>query len=227
MATNIRRLRVKSYENLLKKSVLKVLILLLASYSTIPDFALAEDKIKGKYEVIGSIEKLKRVKQVEMIEFFNYSCGHCYRFLETSKKLHAKFKDKLYHKKYPIYWGQQTAFPAKAFYITDELGLEEKFTQELFDTNFKLQINIFQPRIIQRLSQHYKIEQEIRDGMKSPVIEAKVNESLALANKYNANETPTIILNKVLKITPSISGGTTEMMTENLELIIGDILGYN
>ena len=227
MATNIRRLRVKSYENLLKKSVLKVLILLLASYSTIPDFALAEDKIKGKYEVIGSIEKLKRVKQVEMIEFFNYSCGHCYRFLETSKKLHAKFKDKLYHKKYPIYWGQQTALPAKAFYITDELGLEEKFTQELFDTNFKLQINIFQPRVIQRLSQHYKIEQEIRDGMKSPVIEAKVNESLALANKYNANETPTIILNKVLKITPSISGGTTEMMTENLELIIGDILGYN
>ena len=217
----------KSCENLLKKSALKILILLLASCSTIPDFALAEDKIKGKYEVIGSIEKLKGTKQVEMIEFFNYSCGHCYRFLETSKKLHAKFKDKLYHKKYPIYWGQQTAFPAKAFYITDELGLEEKFTQELFDTNFKLQINIFQSRVIQRLSQHYKIEQEIRDGMKSPVIEAKVNESLALANKYNANETPTIILNKVLKITPSISGGTTEMMTENLELIIGDILGYN
>ena len=217
----------KSCENLLKKSVLKVLILLLASCSTIPNFALAEDKIKGKYEVIGSIEKLKGVKQVEMIEFFNYACGHCYRFLETSKKLHAKFKDKLHHKKYPIYWGQQTALPAKAFYITDELGLEEKFTQELFDTNFKLQINIFQPRVIQRLSQHYKIEQEIRDGMKSPVIEAKVNESLALANKYNANETPTIILNKVLKITPSISGGTTEMMTENLELIIGDILGYN
>ena len=217
----------KSCENLLKKSALKVLTLLLASFSTIPNFALAEDKIKGKYEVIGSIEKLKGAKQVEMFEFFNYSCGHCYRFLETSKKLHAKFKDKLYHKKYPIYWGQQTASPAKAFYITDELGLEEKFTQELFDTNFKLQINIFQPRVIQRLSQHYKIEQEIRDGMKSPVIEAKVNESLALANKYNANETPTIILNKILKITPSISGGTTEMMTENLELIIGDILGYN
>ncbi len=217
----------KSCKNLLKKSVLKVLILLLAICSTLPNFALAEDKIKGKYEVIGSIEKLKGAKQVEMTEFFNYSCGHCYRFLETSKKLHAKFKDKLYHKKYPIYWGQQTASPAKAFYITDELGLEEKFTQELFDTNFKLQINIFQSRVIQRLSQHYKIEQEIRDGMKSPVIEAKVNESLALANKYNANETPTIILNKALKITPSISGGTTEMMTENLELIIGDILGYN
>ena len=205
----------------------KILFFLIASCLILPSFVLAEDKIKGKYEVIGSIEKLKNAKQVEMIEFFNYSCGHCYKFLETSKKLHQKFKDKLYHKKYPIFWGEQTALPAKAFYITDELGLEGEFTQELFDTNFKLHINIFQPRVIQRLSQHYKIEQEIREGMKSPTIEAKVNESLALAKTYKANETPTIILNKVLKVTPSISGGTTEMMTENLELIIGDILGYN
>ena len=192
-----------------------------------PGLVLAEGKIQGKYEVIGPVEKLEGVKQVEMIEFFNYSCGHCYDFLETSKKLHNKFKDKLYHKKYPIYWGQQTAFPAKAFYIADELGIEEKFTQELFDTNFKLQINIFQLRVIQRLSQHYKIEQEIIEGMKSPSIAAKVNESLALAKKYNANETPTIILNGTLKVTPSISGGTVDKMTENLELIIGDILSYN
>ena len=217
----------KPCRNPLKINLLKTLFFLLAGCSTLTGFAFAADKIQGKYEVIGSIEKLKNVKQVEMTEFFNYSCGHCYEFLETSKKLHTKFKDKLYHKKYPIFWGQQTALPAKAFYITDKLGLEEKFTQELFNTHFKLQINIFQPRIIQGLSRHYKIEQEIRDGMKDPAIEAKVKESLALANKYNANETPTIILNKVLKVTPSISGGTTEMMTENLELIIGDILGYN
>ena len=213
--------------NPLKKKFLKILFFLLAGYSTITSFVFAADKIQGKYEVIGSIEKLKGVKQVEMTEFFNYSCGHCYRFLETSKKLRAKFKDKLYHKKYPIFWGQQTAFPAKAFYITDKLGLEEKFTQELFNANFKLHINIFQPRIIQGLSRHYKIEQEIKDGMKDPTIEANVKESLALAKKYNANETPTIILNEVLIVTPSISGGTTEMMTENLDLIIGDILGYN
>ncbi len=133
----------KPFKDLLKKRFLKVLTILLTGCLIFPSFSLAENKIKGKYEVIGSLEKLKGVKQVEMTEFFNFSCGHCYRFLETSKKLHTKFKDKLYHKKYPIYWGQQTDFPAKAFYIADELGLEGKFTQELFDTNFKLNINIF------------------------------------------------------------------------------------
>jgi len=216
-----------TYKIIFIKTLQRVSLALLLTSLMSPSNLLARDGISGKYEVIGPVEKLKDAKQVEMIEFFNYSCGHCYRFLKTSKKLHDKFKDKLHHKKYPIYWGQQTDLPAKAFYITDELGIEERFTQELFDTNFKLQINIFQPRVIQHLSQSYKIEQEIRDGMKSPSIEAKVNQSLNLAKKFNANETPTIILNKVLKVTPSISGGTVEKMTENLELIIGDILGYN
>jgi len=215
-------------KNIFRKKLQQVLLALLLTGFIVPlNYVAAENEIKGKYEVIGPIKKLKGVNQVEMIEFFNYSCGHCYDFLKASKKLHNKFKEKLFHKKYPIYWGQQTALPAKAFYIADGLGIEEKFTQELFDTNFKLQINIFQPRVIQRLSQHHKIEKEIRDGMRSPAIAAKVNESLALAKEYNANETPTIILNKVLKVTPSISGGTIDKMTENLELIIGDVLGYN
>lgn len=217
-----------THKNIFGEKLRQVLLaLLLISFIFPSNIVIAEDEIKGKYEVIGPVEKLKGIKQVEMIEFFNYSCGHCYHFLKASKKLHDKFKEKLFHKKYPIYWGQQTAFPAKAFYIADELGVEESFTQELFDTNFKLQINIFQPRVIQRLSQHHKIEQEIRDGMKSPAIAEKVNKSLALAKKFNANETPTIILNSVLKVTPTISGGTIDKMTENLELIIGDILGYN
>ena len=204
----------------LRQALLVLLILLI----TTPNIAFATE-IKGKYEVIGTIEKLKGVKQIEMMEFFNYSCGHCYQFLKTSKKLHKKFKEKLFHKKYPIFWGQQTAFPAKAFFIADGLGLEEKFTQELFNTNFKLQINIFQPRVIHRLSQIHNIEQEIRDGMNSPDIAEKVNQSLALAKEYNANETPTIILNKVLKVTPSLSGGDVDKMTDNLELIIESILG--
>ena len=211
-----------------RKNLEKIfLVLLVTTFIGSPHLLLAGNKIQGKYELIGSIEKLKGVNQVEMIEFFNYSCGHCYHFLKTSKKLHEKFKEKLFHKKYPIYWGQQTAFPAKAFYIADELGVEEKFTQELFDTNFKLQINIFQPRVIQRLSQYYKIEQEMKDGMESPAVSAKVNKSLALAKRYNANETPTIILNDVLKVTPSMSGGSVDKMTENLELIIDNILSYN
>jgi len=204
----------------MKQAAATLLTLFFLPLSTV----LADEAIRGKYEVIGDIDKLKGVKTIKMLEFFNYSCGHCYKFLETSKKLRAKFKDKLHHKKYPIYWGDQTPYPAKAFYIADELGLEEEFTRELFDTNFKLNINIFQPKVIRFLAKEYKIEKEMTAGMQSTAISAKTNESLALAKKFKANETPTIIINNVLKVAPSITKGNVEEMTTNLEVIFEDIL---
>ena len=202
----------------------QVVAITLAFIFFLPGTILADEKIRGKYEVIGDIKKLKGIKTIKMLEFFNYSCGHCYRFLETSKKLRTKFKDKLHHKKYPIYWGNQTPYPAKAFYIADELGLEEEFTQELFDTNFKLNINIFQPKVIKFLANEFKIEKEMTEGMQSTAISEKTNESLALAKKYKANETPTIIINDVLKVAPSTIKGNVDDMTANLETIFDDIL---
>ncbi len=202
----------------------QVAVILLAFIFLLPGTVVADEKIRGKYEVIGDIKKLKGLKTIKMLEFFNYSCGHCYRFLETSKKLRAKFKDKLHHKKYPIYWGNQTAYPSMAFYIADSLGIEEEFTQELFDTGFKLSIDVFQPKVIRFLAKEYKVEKEMKEGMQSDVIKAKTDESLALANKYKANETPTIIINDVLKVAPSTSGGNVDEMTANLEIIFDDIL---
>jgi len=200
---------------------------LLALTFLIPAAAFADNKIRGNYEVIGDLNKLKGAKSIEMKEFFNFSCGHCYRFLETSKKLKKKYKDKLHHKKYPIYWGNQTPYPSMAFFIADGLGMEEKFTQDLFDTNFKLNINVFQPKVIKFLAKDLGIEKEMTAGMQSPKIKAKAQECLELAKKYNANETPTLIINDVLKVTPSIAKGDVDVMTENLDLIFQDVLGYN
>ena len=205
----------------------KLSAVLLTLLFLLPVGVQADEKIRGKYEVIGDISRLKNVKTIEMIEFFNYSCGHCYRFLETSKRLHAKFKDKLHHKKSPIYWGNQTAYPAMAFYIADELGVEEEFTQELFDTNFKLGVNIFQPKVIKFLARDFKISKEMTEGMQSASIKAKTDHSLELAKQFKANETTTIIINDVLKVAPSMTHGSTEEMTDNLEKIFDDILKKN
>ncbi|MBI4384051.1 MAG: DsbA family protein [Nitrospinae bacterium] len=204
-----------------------VLTVLLSLAVLLPGTAWsAAEKIKGKYEVVGAIDSLKGAKEIEMLEFFNYSCGHCYRFLETSKKLHAKYKDKLLHKKYPIYWGNQTPYPSMAFYISDELGMEGKFTQDLFDTNFKLNINIFKPQVIQILAKDFGIEKEMTAGMQSDKIKARVDKAIELGKQYNASETPTIIINKTLKVVPSKFDGNVDAMTDNLDVIFHDILNF-
>ena len=62
------------------------------------------------------------------------------------------------------------------------------------------------------------------EGMQSSAISAKTNKSLELAKKYKANETPTIIINDVLKVAPRITKGNVDDMTANLEVIFNDIL---
>ena len=83
---------------------------------------------------------------------------------------------------------------------------------------------MFQPRNLRMLAVQFGIEKEISDGFQSEKIKAKVQKSLDLANQSNANETPTIIINGVLKVAPSMVGGSTEKMTDNLEIIFDDIL---
>jgi protein-disulfide isomerase len=47
---------------------------------------------------------------------------------------------------------------------------------------------------------------------------------MELAKQFNANETPTIIVNEALKVTPSIAGGNVDAMTDNLDIIFQDLL---
>ena len=62
------------------------------------------------------------------------------------------------------------------------------------------------------------------EGMQASSIKNKVQNSLALAKQYKANETPTVIINDTLMVTPSISGGSVDLMTDNLEVIFDSIL---
>ena len=67
-------------------------------------------------------------------------------------------------------------------------------------------------------------EKEMEEGFKSERIKKKVQQALGVAKKYNANETPTVIINGVLKVTPGIVGGDIDDLTDNLIVIIDDIL---
>jgi len=47
---------------------------------------------------------------------------------------------------------------------------------------------------------------------------------IKLAESYNVVETPTIIINGNLKVTPSIAGGGVESMVIDLDTIIGSFV---
>ncbi len=179
------------------------------------------EKLPGKYELIGDISKAFGKKQVTMVEFFNFSCNHCYKFLTTSESLSKKYGDKIIHKKVPIFWGKQTPYPAIAFYLAQEKGNVKELTKTMFDYHFKNGAPIFDPQVVNMIISEIGMTEDIR---RQESLFAKVQDGISLARKNSANETPTVILNEVIKVTPTITGGGVEKMTENLDIIIHALL---
>ena len=199
----------------------KLLLVLFIAILLSPVKSFGLDRLPGKYELVGDIKNALGKDRVTMIEFFNFSCGHCYKFLSTFPRTQQKFGNKLVHKKIPIYWGKQTPFPAIAYYLAEEKGKGEEVLHSIFDANFQGGAQIFDPRVVNFIMSESGISADVRNQND---LNAKVTEGIRLAFKYQANETPTIILNDVIKVTPRIVGGDVGKMTENLDLIISKLL---
>ena len=199
----------------------KILIILLAAILFFPITSFALKKLPGKYELLGDINKAFGKDRVTIVEFFNFSCGHCYKFLTHSKNLERKYGNKLVYVKIPDFWGKQTEFPAIAFYLAQSKGKAEEVTKNIFDANFQGGAQIFDPRVVNFIISESGIAEDVRNHNN---LITKVRQGMELASKYRANETPTIILNDVIKVTPRIVGGGVEKMTENLDLIISKLL---
>jgi thiol:disulfide interchange protein DsbA len=182
------------------------------------------EEYKGEYEVIGDLTKLKGLKQVEIEEFFNFSCGHCYGFQKEFEKLKEKYKEKLIYKGKPIFWGNQTPFPAMAYMIAIEKGKGEIAKKEIFDSNFRLGADVFDLRTIGFIIRSLGIADEFEKEKQEGRVKKMVDDVQKLANQYGVKETPTVVINGILKVSPSISKGDVKKMTENLDMIIGDIL---
>lgn len=199
----------------------KLLIVLFAAILLFPINSFGLEKLPGKYKLIGDINKAIGKDHVTVVEFFNFSCKHCYKFLSASKSLLRKYGNKITYKKIPVFWGKQTPYPAIAFYLAQEKGIAEEVTQSIFDANFIGGAQIFDPRVVNFIISESGITEDIRNQNN---LHAKVRQGMELATKYSANETPTLILNDVIKVTPKIAGGDVDKMTKNLDLIISKLL---
>jgi len=199
----------------------KILIILFAAILLFPIKSFGFKTLPGKYELLGDINKAFGKDRVTVLEFFNFSCGHCYKFLTYSKNLERKYGNKLAYVKIPIFWGRQTEFPAIAFYLAQSKGIAEEVTKNIFDANFEGGAQIFDPRVVNFIISESGIAEDVRNQNN---LIPKVRQGMVLASKYKASETPTIIINDVIKVTPRIAGGDVEKMTENLDLIISKLL---
>lgn len=81
-------------------------------------------------------------KGVEVLEFFNYACSHCYDF-EPVLKLWLKAKPKDVEFRYvPAVFNERMLPLAKTYYALEELGLLDKMHERVYEAIHEKRVNL-------------------------------------------------------------------------------------
>ncbi len=165
----------------------------------LPMISFAENFIAGKdYEDLGAanIPKTKTV-----IEFFSYGCPWCFRLQPSITKWHKADAAGLEFTKVPVIFHKPWSYYAKAFYVIQSQGLNDKLDPVLFKAiqTDKLTLNS-NDAMIDFLSAQGLDKQFVRSAFtQSPTMDLKIADANRTMADYRINSVPTFVINQRYK----------------------------
>ena len=84
------------------------------------------------YDVISPPVRTRASDKIEVVEFFAYSCGHCYNFEPLLQQWKKTLPDEVVLNPSPAVWSAPMEPHAKAFYAAKALGVLDKMHGVLF-----------------------------------------------------------------------------------------------
>lgn len=111
-------------------------LLLLAAAGCLPAQAqvpMARYVAGEHYTVIDNPVQPPDDGRVHVIEFFLYSCPHCYHFEDTINAWAAQLPDDVAYRKVPVLFGRRGKIYARMFYTEKQLGVFDQLHERIFD----------------------------------------------------------------------------------------------
>lgn len=191
-------------------SVKKVIVVLIVmSLFSLQSYAGEKAPVLGIYDEMPGHEFKFDGKQVEIIEFLSFYCGHCYQFEKSIPVIKGNFPKKLKWKTVPLYWGKGSPKPGEAYLLAEEAGKGEQMKKALFEAFFVDKRDIGSIDVLEdiavRIGLGFDFSQKLRNGEKA----REAGEAILTANKYDIKETPTMIIAGNLKVNPRMLGNPT------------------
>jgi thiol:disulfide interchange protein DsbA len=202
-----------------KLSVLLMVVLFLS----VSAYAEQKTNIEGVYEKLAGQKFSFDGKEVEIIEFLSFYCGHCYQFEKSIPIIKGNFPRKIKWKTVPIYWGKGSPKPGEAYLLAEEAGKGEEMKKALFHAIFVEKRDIGNIGVLEdigvKVGLGFDFSRKLRTGAKA----GAVGEAILMANTYAINETPTLIIAGNLKTYPGMFQGNTDILRDNTITILKSI----
>ena len=151
--------------------------------------------------------------QVEVAEFFMYSCIHCYNFEPYVQQWLQNKASYINFIRVPTVWNPAVRLHAQAFYAAEALGKGEEmhtpFFREMHVTGNYLQ----SPEAVETFFDQFGVSADDVNGtMESFAVHTKVQRADELARRYRVDSTPTVVVNGKYRTNASMAGGYDQLI---------------
>jgi len=146
------------------------------------------------------------VKGVEVLEFFNYACSHCYEF-EPNLKTWLKTKPKNAEFRYvPAVFNERMIPLAKTYYALEEMGSLEKLHDKVYHAIHQQQLNLTDRAILLKWIGEQGVDtKKFEATFDSFSVNNKVQRAAQMTRNYRIPGTPYLIVGGRYMTGPSMS----------------------
>lgn len=151
--------------------------------------------------------------QIEVLEFFLYTCPHCYHFEPVISPWSGKLPNHMVFKRVPANFGPNAALYARAHYTAEILGVSDKVRPELFRAIHEERRTVDNEAELAKLFQKAAgvDEKTFKETFSSFAVDNMVRKSDALSRAYAIAGVPAVTVAGKYVISPR-QGGTFENM---------------
>jgi thiol:disulfide interchange protein DsbA len=145
-------------------------------------------------------------KGVEVLEFFNYACSHCYNF-ESLLKSWLKTKPKNVEFRYvPAVFNERMLPLAKTYYALEELGLLDRMHERVYEAIHEKQVNLSDRGVmIKWIAEQGADAKKFEAVYDSFSVDSKAQRAGQLTRSYRVTATPYVAVAGKYLTAPSLT----------------------
>jgi thiol:disulfide interchange protein DsbA len=181
----------------------------------------AADLVEGKeYVRLKNPQPVETGKKIEVIEFFSYGCPHCSDLEPILQAWMQKLPPDVQFRRVPVMFQQRWEALAKIYYTLDAMGDETRLSPEVFKAVHVNGVPLYQDKAFFDWAASHGLDRtRVAEIYGSFAVSSKFNRAKALAQAYNIQSVPTIVVDGKY-LTASDRVGTHAAMPPVLDALV-------
>lgn len=174
--------------------------------------------VEGKhYTRIATAQPVADASKIEVKEFFWYNCGHCYRAQAPLEAWLAKAPKDIDYRLEPAVLSPRWGVLAKAYFAQQALGpVDRKLHGAIFKAIHESRQDLEKPAALFALVESVKGKDyavKYQAAYNSFGVQTQVSKGAKVAQNYQLQGTPTVVVDGLYVVSPAMAGSETGMVS--------------